>query len=119
MRELLRHAQERPPLEPETPLLRYRNGTPISRRRYDYLWRRLRKRLSWVDAQQISTHWLRHTTLTRVERQFGYAIARAFAGHNSSRAPGTTATYIKADEEEVARAVAALTGEPHPLAPPS
>jgi integrase/recombinase XerC len=33
------------------------------------------------------------------------------------REVGSTATYIKADLSEVAAAVAALTGEPHPLAP--
>jgi hypothetical protein len=37
-----------------------------------------------VATQQISTHWLRHTTLTWVERNFGYAIARAYAGHTDS-----------------------------------
>ena len=26
-------------------------------------------------------HWIRHTTLTWVERNFGYAVARAYAGH--------------------------------------
>ncbi|WP_432757839.1 hypothetical protein [Saccharopolyspora erythraea] len=35
--------------------------------------------------QQISTRWLRHTTLTWVERHFGYAVSRAFAGHTDSR----------------------------------
>ena len=68
-------------------------------------------------AQQISTHWLRHTTLTWVERNFGYAVARAYAGHTDSRNDaGTTTTYIRADIQEVAAALAALTGEPHPLA---
>jgi hypothetical protein len=30
---------------------------------------------------------------------------------------GATATYVRADVVEVATALAALTGEPHPLAP--
>ena len=30
---------------------------------------------------------------------------------------GATVTYVKADIAEVAAALAALTGEPHPLAP--
>jgi integrase/recombinase XerC len=52
-----------------------------------------------------------------VERTFGYAVARAFAGHSeSSGDSGATATYIKADLAEVAAALAALTGELHPLA---
>lgn len=98
-------------------LLRYSDGRPITSRRYDYLWVRLGKHLPWVAAQQISTHWLRHTTLTWVERNFGYAIARAYAGHTHSGNVGsTTATYVRADLPEVAAALAALTGEPHPLA---
>ena len=35
-------------------------------------------------TQQISMHWIRHTTLTWVERNFGYAVARAYAGHTDS-----------------------------------
>ena len=64
----------------------------------------------------ISTHWLRHTTLTWVERNFGYAIARAYAGHTDHDNAGSTATYVRANLPEVASALAVLTGEPHPLA---
>lgn len=68
-------------------------------------------------TQQISTRWLRHTTLTWVERNFGYAVARTYAGHTDSGSePGATATYIRATLQEVAAALAALTAEPHPLA---
>jgi len=97
-------------------LLRYANGKPITKSRYDYLWGRLGKYLPWVRTQQVSTHWLRHTTLTWVERTFGYAVARAFAGHSDSRDVGTTTTYVRASVEEVAVALSALTQEPHPLA---
>lgn len=69
----------------------------------------------WVAAQGISTHWLRHTTLTWVERHFGYGIARAYAGHTDSNGPSTT-TYIKADLQAVAAALSAMTGQAHPLA---
>ena len=96
-------------------LLRYRTGDPITSRRYDYLWSRIRHHLPWAAAQQISTHWLRHTTLTWVERRFGYAVARAYAGHTDSNNAGTTASYIRADVHEVAAALAVLTGESHPL----
>ncbi|MCM4082339.1 hypothetical protein [Paractinoplanes hotanensis] len=54
--------------------------------------------------------------MTWVERNFGYAVARAYAGHNTGRDIGVTATYVRADIHEVAQALAALTGEPHPLA---
>jgi integrase len=118
MDALLEHFSDRGGEQPADQILRYRTGKPITYRRYDYLWQRLGKYLPWAAAQQISTHWLRHTTLTWVERNYGYAIARAFAGHNSGRDIGVTATYVKADIQEVAEALAALTGEPHPLALP-
>jgi len=58
-----------------------------------------------------------HTTLTWVERNFGYAVAKAYAGHTDSGSDtGATATYVRATTHEVAAALAALTGEPHPLA---
>jgi integrase/recombinase XerC len=115
MTHLQQHAQQRhAPMG--GPLLRYRNGRPITSRRYDHLWVRIGAHLPWVATQQISTHWLRHTTLTWVERNFGYAIARAYAGHNDNDNVGVTATYVRASLPEVAAALAALTGEPHPLA---
>ena len=70
-------------------------------------------------AQQISTHWLRHTTLTWVERNFGFATARAHAGHADRHNEATTTTYVKATIQEVATALGALTGETHPLAIPA
>jgi integrase len=95
-------------------LLRYRDGRPLTSRRYDHLWKRVGGRLPWVAAQGVSTHWLRHTTLTWVERNFGYGIARAYAGHTDMTGPATT--YIRADLQAIATALAALTGHPHPLA---
>jgi len=62
----------------------------------------------------------RHTTLTWVERNFGFAVAHAYAGHaDGGGDTGTaTSTYVRATLTEVATALAALTGEPHPLAEP-
>ncbi|MER7283876.1 tyrosine-type recombinase/integrase [Dactylosporangium sp. NPDC000244] len=115
MRYLLQHACERGAAA-EGQLLRYRNGTPVTRRRYDHLFVRLGRLLPWVATQQVSIHWLRHTTLTWVERNFGYAIAQAYAGHaDSTGEVGTTARYVRAKLSEVAAALAALTAEPHPM----
>lgn len=119
MAHLLQHAQQRH-APPEGRLLRYRNGKPITYRRYDHLWQRIGEHLPWVAAQGISTHWLRHTTLTWVERNWSHAVARAYAGHTDSGGEvGATHTYVRATVQEVATALAALTGEPHPLAEPS
>jgi integrase len=109
------HAAVRGAVLPQDLLLRYRSGRVLTSRRYDHLWKRIGERLPWVAAQCVSTHWLRHTTLTWVERNFGYGIARAYAGHTDNTGPATT-TYIKADLQAVATALAALTGQPHPLA---
>jgi integrase/recombinase XerC len=118
MARLLQHADERR-APGDGPLLRYQDGQPITSRRYDHLWTRIGRHLAWVRTQQISTHWIRHTTLTWVERNFGYAIARAYAGHADAGGDnGATATYVRASLPEIATALSALTGEPHPLATP-
>lgn len=111
---LAAHAAGRGAALPTDTLLRYRDGRALTSRRYDHLWKRLGDRLPWVATHGISTHWLRHTTLTWVERHFGYGIARAYAGHTDSAGAATT-TYIKADLHAVATALTALTGQPHPL----
>ena len=58
--------------------------------------------------------------MTWVERNFGFAIAHAYAGHTDGAGDtgGATSTYVRATLAEVATALAALTGEPHPLAEP-
>ena len=116
MARLAEHGWERH-APPGGQLLRYADGHPITSRRYDHLWTRLGRQLPWVRTQQVSSHWIRHTTLTWVERNFGYAVARAYAGHTDGGSEtGATATYVRASLAEVAAALAALTGEPHPLA---
>jgi len=118
MGRLTEHGRERH-APPDGQLLRYASGRPITSRRYDHLWTRIGRHLPWVRTQQISMHWIRHTTLTWVERNFGYAVARAYAGHTDSGSEtGATSTYVRASLSEVAAALAALTGEPHPLATP-
>lgn len=121
MTHLLAHAESRGGLDSGERLLRYRDGRPITGRRYDYLWRRLGEHLPWVRTQHVSTHWIKHTVLTWV-RRFGFAAAQAYAGHHEEpgrgpRAMAATGTYVRAGIADVATALAALTGEPHPLAP--
>jgi integrase len=119
MAALVQHAEERhAPVNGR--LLRYRDGRQITDRRYDQLWVRIGRELPWFRTQGISTHWLRHTTLTWVERNFGFAVAHAYAGHTDGRDDrvSVTTTYVRATLTEVATALAALTGEPHPLAKP-
>ena len=80
MARLVRHGQDRHAPDGGQ-LLRYADGRPITSRRYDHLWARIGRELSWVRTQQISTHWIRHTTLTyqfrgRHSRDPGRAAAR-------------------------------------------
>jgi integrase/recombinase XerC len=117
MSHLLAHGESRGGLDSGQRLLRYANGRPITSRRYDYLWQRLGSHLPWVATQQVSMHWIRHTILTWVERNFGFAVAQAYAGHEDhGRGGRAMATYVRAGLPEVATALAALTGEAHPLA---
>jgi hypothetical protein len=68
----------------------------------------------WVATHGISTSWLRHTTLTWVERRFGYGIARAYTGHTDTTGPATT-TSIKANLHDIATAPS--TSDTHTRSP--
>ncbi len=92
---------------------------PISRRRSDHTLDTIPRYLPWGDPLGVGAHRTRHTALTRVEREFGILIARAYAGHSLGN-PGhgsATFTYVRASLVELAEAVSVLTGEAHPLAP--
>ncbi|MGN2638472.1 tyrosine-type recombinase/integrase [Nocardia takedensis] len=117
MDRLIRHYENRggPDTAAGTRIYRTHTGKPITDRRYDNLHTRFHHHLPWAGAKGVTVHWLRHTTLTFVEREFGEAIARRYAAH---RDPGTTATpiYTKATLGECAQALVAVTGQDHPLA---
>lgn len=88
-------------------------GAPITARHYDTLFAPARAALAWDTRTPVSAHVLRHTAITNVARLAGYAVAQTFAGHTP---PTVTGRYIHATLAEVADALAALTGEAHPLA---
>jgi hypothetical protein len=115
MAALIRYGEERHAPR-DGGLLRYRSGQPLTYRRYDGLWERIGEHLPWVRTQGISAHWIRYTTLTWVERNFGMAVAHAYAGHldgTGDTGKGTvTMTYVRATLADVCAALAALTGEP-------
>ncbi|WP_053718033.1 site-specific integrase [Saccharothrix sp. NRRL B-16348] len=118
MEHLLHHARDRGARDEDDGVLRYADGTALARPHYEKLWRRVGRYVESVRVLGVSTHWLRHTTLTWVERNFGYAVARAYAGHAVPKfnLHGVTQVYVKAGIEEVATALQAMTGERHPLA---
>ncbi len=113
---LQQHMTDRPGAADQG-LLRYRDGRPITYRRYDHLWQRLGDHLSWVAAEQISTGWLRQATLDRVKQAFGVGVAEAYMRSDRARAATAQASGPAVPGlPEVAAALAWLTGEPHPLA---
>ncbi|MEU0877487.1 site-specific integrase [Lentzea sp. NPDC005914] len=91
MQALLDHAEERGVRDKESPLLRFPDGRPMTKIRYRRLWDRVQMHIKVVDEESISTHWLRHTTLTWVERNW----ARKPSGTGSNclirRPPGASA----------------------------
>jgi integrase/recombinase XerC len=107
------HATVRGSAHPDDPVFRTSNGRPMSARRFDTIFARARTCLPWADRTPISAHVLRHTAITAVGRLAGYPVAQAFAGHAP---PSVTGRYLHASLTDVAIAVAALTGQPHPLA---
>lgn len=120
MASLQSHIEHRSPdADPTAPLIVRTTGKPLDNNYYQYLWKRIGDELPWVKNLGVTAHWLRYTTLTWVERNFGFAVAAAYAGHvpGGSRA-GNTLTYVAATIEEIATALSVLTGEPHPLAAP-
>lgn len=94
-------------------VFRTSRGAPMSKRRYDTIFRRARTGLDWSQRTPVSAHVLRHTAITAVGRLAGYPVAQAFAGHTP---PSVTGRYLHASLAEIAAAVAILTGEAHPLA---
>src|SRR5207248_7212384 len=55
----------------------------------------------------------RNGSPNRIEGHFSYATARVYAGHTDTTGPATT-TYIKADLQAVASALAVMTGQTRP-----
>lgn len=104
MNELRYHGSSRGAVRGE-PLLRYRSGKPITERRYNYFFERVGQRIPTAQSHGITVHWIRHTTLRWVERNFGKAVAKAYGGH-TDRFQSANDIYTTAGIEEVAEALA-------------
>lgn len=116
IRLLGRHALTGGAHNSREPVFRRRDGTPMTARRYNTIFDRARPCLEWARRTPVSAHVLRHTAITAVARLAGYPVAQTFAGHTPARITGR---YLQASVTDVATAIATLTGEPHPLAPPT
>lgn len=82
------------------------DGGHLSDRWFDGFSQRL-QRQTWARELGMSAHWIRHTTLTDVERLAGLRVAGAFAGHADTRF-GVTGRYTKASLDELQAAHARL-----------
>jgi integrase/recombinase XerC len=108
------HARRRGATRGTDKVFRTRRGVPTSRRHYDTLFLHVQDALPWSVRTPVTAHVLRHTAASAIERISGsIAVAEKFLGHEPN---SVTATYTEARLEEVAAAVAVMTGEPHPLA---
>lgn len=97
-----------------TPILTYKDGRPISRRYFENLCARVREEILSLNAGEpdyFSTHGLRHTAGTLVQRVAGDAVARRFLGH-SPQGRSHIERYSKATIDEVRGALVAIWGVP-------
>jgi integrase/recombinase XerC len=101
------------PVFRQLPTARSSTYRPIAGDVFDDLFARLKSKVSWSNEIDVSAHWVRHTTLTWVERSFGSAVAQKYARHQGGN---VTAGYTESDVAEVAHALEVLTGTLHPLA---
>ncbi|MGY1947249.1 site-specific integrase [Nocardia asiatica] len=117
MTRLLDHGRHRGGRQATDRVLRYQNGTPADLARYQYLVRRFRRELPWADDLQMNMNWVCHTTETFVETEFGHRTARLFKQRRVRSQ--NTEDQDRFDPHRlamIAAVLAALTGEPHPLA---
>ena len=106
-----------PDYNPGAKVFYYKDSTasaphPITSRRFDTLHQRIQLSLPWANSISYSGHALRHTIGTMVERLAGCETAKMMLRHAGTT---QTDTYVKAGPVDVATAISAITGRPHPL----
>jgi integrase/recombinase XerC len=111
---LLALAKSRGSVTSDDPIFRFHpngngKGRALSARRFERLWERLREEILWVAEKQVSNHWLRHSTLTWVDRVVSSpAITSKYAGHG----PATvTSGYTSARIDEIKQAHSSIFGK--------
>lgn len=86
---------------------------PMTSRRFDNIHERVKEQHHWANRDSFSSHWLRHHTAATIEAIGGRPCKMRILDHQPN---GQTDTYGPATFEQLAWAVAVMTGEPHPLA---
>ena len=81
---------------------------PLTRKRFETLWTRLKRDLPWLDEIHGRPHDLRITSASFVERAFGHAVAQGWLRH---AAADVTDTYTMAGPGDIEEAHRWLVGE--------
>lgn len=84
-----------------------------TKKRLEGDWKVLRDVTGWAGEMKVSSHWLRHTAVTRMERASSFVVAARWAGHSLSSV--VTSTYVRVGLPDVACGWSSMTGELHPL----
>ena len=99
-------AKSRGAVQPTDAVFRFQDSSrsacePINRRRFDTMWKRIYNGRRRTEEKCVTTHILRDSTLTYVDRAVSPTAARLFAGHGLNT---TTEHYTKVTVPEVCRA---------------
>lgn len=81
LRRMLELAARRGALDSIDSVFRYRNGSCLTRRRYNTIFKHVQQRVPWASRLGVSIHWFRHTTLSDIAAAAGIRVAAAYAGH--------------------------------------
>lgn len=90
-------------------MFRSRRGTPITRKRYEYLYDRLDAHTTWSGMLDVGIHWIRHTTLDDIRTVADERTAHCYAGHTDASGP-TINAYTKVSFEGLVAAYEAIFG---------
>ena len=106
MDRLLAHREGRSCSGDCTLVMHRANGGHLNNKWFEGFGSRI-QHLPWAAELGVTAHWLRHTTLTDIERLAGVRIAGAYAGHADSGF-GVTGRYTKVAVDELRMAHARL-----------
>jgi site-specific recombinase XerD len=94
---------------PGDAVFRYRDGTPMTRRRFASLFDRMDRQLSWTQPLDVGAHWIRHTTLADIAAASDVRVAAAFAGHRPEEL-GVIGRYTQVTFADLVAAYEAVFG---------
>lgn len=107
--DLLNFARARGSTRPSDPVFRYRNGDPLTRRRFNSLFDRIDRHTTFTEQLNVSAHWIRHTTLADITAVSDLRVANAYAGHSPEHL-GVTGIYTKVTFDDLHDAYWAVFG---------